>query len=158
MQPPSPARLYAAAIGALLVVLGIVGFSYSASFGSPGDVAGALGALRVNGWLDCLYVVVGTAGLLAAPVAPRPYAIVAGALFTALAIWGWTLGAGEAILGFLPAERGNEAFALLVGLLGLAAARGTPKAKRSASPNSKRAKKARREPRDRSEARAEAAR
>ena len=163
MWPPSPARLYATALGALLVVLGIVGFSYSASFGSPGDVEPALGALRVNGWVNTLYVLAGTVGLLAASAAPRPYAVGAGALFTALAVWGWTLGPGDAILGFLPAEGGNEALALILGLLGLAAARATPSARPRRRTGrrlrgSKRMKNVRNEPRDSSKARTEAAR
>ena len=66
MEAASPARLYAAAGGALLLVLGIVGFFYSASFGAPGEVEAALGVLRVNAWLNLLYVATGALGLLAA--------------------------------------------------------------------------------------------
>jgi Domain of unknown function (DUF4383) len=130
MEPPSPARLYAAAAGALLLVLGVVGFFYSASFGAPGDVQAALGVLRVNAWLNLLYVAAGALGLLLAGNASRPFALAAGSLFTLLAIWGFVLDPGEAIAGFLPAAGGNEALNLTIGLLGLAAAAGTPKSKR----------------------------
>jgi hypothetical protein len=130
MEAPSPARLYAAAAGALLLVLGVVGFFYSASFGAPGDVQAALGVLRVNAWLNVLYVAAGALGLLLAGNASRPYALVVGSLFTVLAIWGLVLDPGEAIAGFLPAAAGNEALNLAVGLLGLAAAAGTPRTKR----------------------------
>ncbi len=126
MEAASPARLYATAVGAFLVALGIVGFFYSASFGSPGAVEAALGVLRVNAWLNVLYALAGALGLLLAASAPRPYALAMGLLFTALAIWGWALGAGEPILGFLPAAGGNEALNLALGLLGLAAFAGTP--------------------------------
>jgi hypothetical protein len=128
MQAASPARLYAAAVGALLLVLGIVGFFYSASFGAPGSVEAALGVLRVNAWLNLLYVATGALGLLVAGYAPRPYALGVGVLFTVLAIWGFVIGAGDAIAGFLPAAGGDEALNLTVGLLGLAAVAGTPKA------------------------------
>lgn len=128
MEAASPARLYAAAAGALLLVLGIVGFFYSASFGAPGGVEAALGVLRVNAWLNLLYVVAGALGLLAAGSASRPYALGAGTLFTVLAVWGFVLDPGNAIAGFLPAAGGDEALNLTVGLLGLAAAAGTPKA------------------------------
>jgi Domain of unknown function (DUF4383) len=121
MEPPSPARLYAAGGGALLVVLGIVGFFYSASFGSPGAVEEALGALRVNAWLNVLYIAAGSLGLLAAGTASRPFALAAGLLFTVLGIWGFALGGNDAILGFLPANGGNDALNLAIGLLGLAA-------------------------------------
>jgi hypothetical protein len=127
MEVASPARLYATVVGAFLLVLGIVGFFYSASFGSPGSVEAALGVLRVNAWFNVLNVAVGALGLLAAGVASRRYALVVGALCTALAIWGFAIDAGDAILGFLPASRGDDLLRLAVGLLGLAAAAGTSK-------------------------------
>lgn len=125
MEPPSPARLYASAVGALLLLVGIAGFFYGASFGAPGDVEAALGVLRVNAWLNLLHVATGALGLLAAGLASRRYALVIGTLYTALAIWGFALGAGDTILGFLPASGGDDTLHLVVGLLGLAAAAGT---------------------------------
>jgi hypothetical protein len=127
MEPPSPARLYATAVGAFLLVLGIVGFFYSASFGSPGSVEASLGVLRVNGWLNVLHIATGALGLLLAGYASRGYALAIGVLYTVLAIWGFAIGSGEAILGFLPASGGDEALHLVLGLLGLAAAAGTPR-------------------------------
>jgi MYXO-CTERM domain-containing protein len=127
MEAASPARLYATVVGALLVVLGILGFFYSASFGGPGNVEAALGVLRVNAWLNVLHIATGALGLLVADYASRQYALGVGALYTALAIWGFAIGGGEAILGFLPASGGDEALHLVLGLLGLAAAAGTPR-------------------------------
>ncbi|MBA3864946.1 MAG: DUF4383 domain-containing protein [Solirubrobacterales bacterium] len=127
MEAASPARLYATALGALLVVLGIVGFFYGASFGSPGDVEAALGVLRVNAWLNLLHVATGALGLLLAGVASRRYALLVGALYTALGIWGFAIGAADAIGGFLPASGGDDTLHLVIGVLGLAAAAGTPK-------------------------------
>jgi hypothetical protein len=127
MEAASPARLYATAAGAFLLVLGIVGFFYSASFGSPGDVEPALGVLRVNAWLNVLYIATGAIGLLAAGHASRRYALAVGLLYTGLAIWAFAIGADDAILSLLPACRGDAALNLLLGLLGLAAAAGTPK-------------------------------
>jgi hypothetical protein len=138
MEPASPARLYATLVGALLVVLGIVGFFYSASFGSPGTVEAALGVLRVNAWLNLVYIVTGSLGLLLAGHSSRPYALVLGFLFTVLAIWGFALGAGGDILGFLPASGGDNTLLLVLGLLGLAAAAGTPKAKKARARGAKR--------------------
>jgi hypothetical protein len=128
-EAPSPARLYAAVAGALLFVLGIVGFFYSASFGSPGEVGHALAGLRVNAWLNLLYAALGALGLLlAGGGGSRAYALGAGALLTVLGVWGLALDPGAAILGFLPAAGTNEALALVLGLLGLLAAAGTPRA------------------------------
>jgi predicted small integral membrane protein len=136
MEDASPARLYAAAVGAFLLVLGIVGFFYSASFGRPGAVEAALGVLRVNGWLNVLHIATGALGLLAAGYASRRYALALGLLYTALAVWGIALPGGHSILGVLPASRGDNVLHLALGLLGLAAAAGTPK--RSASKRAER--------------------
>ncbi|MDX6635248.1 MAG: hypothetical protein QOF06_1451 [Solirubrobacterales bacterium] len=127
MEAPSPARLYAAAAGVLLLVLGVVGFFYDASFGPLDQYEEALGALRVNGWLNLFYVATGSVGLLVAGVSSRTYSLTVGALFTLLAIVGW----------------GTGGLNLAVGLLGLAAVAGTPRAKRPSKVVSGAGKKAR---------------
>ncbi len=132
MEVASPARLYAAAVGALLFVLGILGFFYSASFGGPGTVEEAVAVLEVNAWLNLLHVATGALGLLAASYAARPFALAFGLLYTALAVWGFAIGGSDAILGFLPASSGDDVLHLAVGLLGLAAAAGTPKSRPAA--------------------------
>jgi Domain of unknown function (DUF4383) len=113
MEAPSPARLFAAAAGAVLLILGVVGFFYYASFGPLDRYEEALGAIQVNGWLNLFYIATGAAGLLFAGVASRTYSLSVGVLYTLLAIVGW----------------GTGALDLVVGLLGLAAAAGTPRAK-----------------------------
>ena len=128
MEPLSPARLYATAAGALLILLGIVGFFYGSSFGSPGTLDHTLGALRTNGWLNLLWVVIGALGLLLAGTASRAYALTVGLLFTVLGVWGLVLDPGASILGLLPAAGGDEALHLVLGILGLLAAAGTPRA------------------------------
>lgn len=137
MEPPSPARLYAAVAGALLLVLGIVGFFYDASFVSLDDLQPALGAIEVNAWFNLLYVLTGAVGVLVAGVASRQYSLAMGLLYTLLGIFGL----------------GTEWLHLTIGILGLAAAAGTP----SESRGSKRTKYVRKEPQD-SEPRAKAAR
>lgn len=127
MEPASPARLYASAVGALLVVLGVVGFFYGSSFGSPGTIDHTLGAFRTNGWENLLWIVVGALGLLLAGAASRAYALTAGLLFTVLGVWGLALDPGSAVLGILPAAGANEALHLVLGILGLLAAAGTPR-------------------------------
>jgi hypothetical protein len=111
MEAASPARLYATVVGAALLVLGILGFFYTASFDGLGDYEEALGALQMNGWINLFYVATGALGLFVAGVASRPYALATGLLFTALAIIGW----------------GSGGLQLVIGLLGLAAVAGTPK-------------------------------
>lgn len=109
MEPPSPARLYATVAGALLVVLGIAGFFYDASFTSLDDLQRALGAIEVNAWFNLLYVITGAIGVLVAGVASRPYSLTMGLLYTLLGIFGL----------------GTEWLHLTIGVLGLAAAAGT---------------------------------
>jgi hypothetical protein len=127
MEPASPARLYATAAGALLLVLGVAGFFYGSSFGSPGTVEHTLGALRTNGWGNLLWAALGALGLLTAGSFSRAYALGAGLLLTVLGVWGLTLDPGAAILGFLPAAGADEAVNLTLGILGLLAAAGTPR-------------------------------
>ncbi|HEX5609169.1 MAG TPA: hypothetical protein VFX45_03655 [Solirubrobacterales bacterium] len=110
MQPPSPARLYAAAAGVILFVLGIVGFFHGASF-----------------WLNMLYVTTGSLGVFLAGTAPRGYSLSAGLLLTLLGAWGLALDSGAEILGFLPSSGSDDAVALIAGITGLLAAAGTPR-------------------------------
>jgi hypothetical protein len=125
MEPASPARLYASTVGALLLILGVAGFFYGSSFGSPGAVDHTLGVLRTNGWLNLLWVAAGALGLLLAGTASRAYALAAGLLFTALGIWGLALAPTATILGHLPAAGADEALHLTLGILGLLAAAAT---------------------------------
>jgi hypothetical protein len=136
MEPVSPARLYATAVGALLILLGIAGFFYGSAFGSPGTIDHTLGALRTNGWLNLFWVAIGALGLLLAGTFSRAYALCAGLLLTVLGVWGLTLDPSSAILSFLPASGANEALNLTLGLLGLLAALGTPRRLRQQVPDS----------------------
>ncbi len=126
MAEASPARLYATLIGSGLVVVGILGFFYSHSFGSPGEVGEALGAFAVNGWSNVLHFLTGALGLLVAGFAARRYALWLGAAYVVIAIWGFAIGSGEAILGFLPVSTADNFLHVGVGLLGIAAALGSP--------------------------------
>jgi hypothetical protein len=140
MEPASPARLYATAVGALLILLAIVGFFYGSSFGSPGTLDHTLGALRTNGWLNLLWAAIGALGLLLAGTMSRAYALGTGLLLTVLGVWGLALAPNPAILSFIPASGANEALNLTLGLLGLLAALGTPRPTSTASASSGRSR------------------
>jgi Domain of unknown function (DUF4383) len=131
IDDPSPARLYATLIGGVLVITGIVGFFYSASFGTPGNVDEALGLFAVNAWGNVFHVLTGAIGLLVAGYAARRYALWLGILYLALAAWGFTIGSGDAILGFFPVNTADDVLHLVLGLLGVAAALATPKPERA---------------------------
>jgi hypothetical protein len=130
MDAPSPARLYAASVGAALIVVGIVGFFYGASFGSPGEVDEMLGVFAVNGWVNVLHVLTGALGLLVAGYAARQYSLWLGVLYLALALWGFTIGSGDSILGFLPVNTGDDLLHLALAALGIGAALSTPAVKK----------------------------
>lgn len=130
MDAPSPARLYATVIGAALVVAGIVGFFYSASFGSPGEVDDAFGVFAVNGWANVLHILTGALGLWMAGYASRQYSLWLGALYLAAALWGFAIGSGDSILGFLPVNTADNLLHLTIGALGVGAALATPVAKK----------------------------
>jgi hypothetical protein len=126
MEGASPARLYATLVGGALVIAGIIGFFYSSSFGGPGEVDDAFGILAVNGWHNVVHIVTGGLGLLAAGYAARQYALGLGTVYLAIAVWGFIIGSGESILGFIPVNTEDNFLHLILGLLGVGAGVTTP--------------------------------
>ena len=130
IQDASPAKLYATLVGGVLVIAGIAGFFYSASFGGPGEVDDAFGLFGVNGWHNLVHILSGAVGLLVAGFAARRYAFWLGLAYLGIALWGFVLGSGESILGFFPVNTDDNLLHLALGLLGVAAALGTPRERR----------------------------
>ena len=129
MQQRSPAQIYALVFGAVLVVAGIVGFFYSSSFGSPGEVDAVFGILDVNGWHNIVHIATGALGLLAAGAGyhyARQYAYGLGVVYIAIAIWGFIIGSGDSILGFFPVNTEDNFLHLLIGIAGVGAGLATP--------------------------------
>jgi Domain of unknown function (DUF4383) len=126
MEGASPARLYATVVGGVLVIAGILGFFYSASFGSPGEVDDVLGILSVNAWHNIFHIVTGAIGLLVAGYAARQYALWLGVLYIVLTVWGFVIGSGDSILGFIPINTEDNFLHLILGVLGIGAAIATP--------------------------------
>jgi hypothetical protein len=126
MGASSPARLYATVVGAVLTIAGIIGFFYSASFGSPGTVDDIFGIFAVNGWHNVLHLATGLLGLAAAGYAARTYALAVGLLYLVVAIWGFIIGSGDSILSIIPVNGEDNVLHLLLGLIGLAAGAASP--------------------------------
>jgi hypothetical protein len=123
------ARLYAGVVGAVLVGAGIIGFFYSSSFGSPGDVDPVFGILDINGWHNLFHIATGVLGLLAynaGAYASRQYALILGVVYAAVAVWGFVVGDGGAILDIVPVNTEDNVLHALLGVGGLAAAYATP--------------------------------
>lgn len=126
MEGASPARLYATLVGGTLVVAGIIGFFYSSSFGDPGSVDKVFGILAVNGWHNVVHILTGAIGLLVAGYAAREYALYLGIVYIAIAVWGFIIGSGDSILGFIPVNTEDNFLHLILGVLGIGAAMATP--------------------------------
>jgi Domain of unknown function (DUF4383) len=124
----TPAQLYALGFGAVLLIAGIIGFAYSASFGSPGEVDAVFGILDVNAWHNIVHIATGALGLLLFRTAAREYALGLGAVYIVVAIWGFIVGDGESILGFIPVNTEDNVLHLLIGLAGLGAGLATQRA------------------------------
>jgi hypothetical protein len=124
-QEISPARLYAGLVGGVLVIAGIIGFFYSSSFGGPGDVDKVFGILDVNAWHNIVHLATGALGVLAyfaGARASRTYAWALGAVYIVVAIWGFIIGSGDSILGFVPVNTEDNWLHVILGVAGLLAA------------------------------------
>jgi hypothetical protein len=129
------ARLYAGIVGAVLVVAGVIGFFYDATFTDDKAVRDAVfGILDVNGWHNVVHIATGVLGLLAYSAsahAARQYALGIGGVYVAVAIWGFVLGDSGSILSIIPVDTEDSVLHLLIGVTGVAAAMITPRAARA---------------------------
>jgi hypothetical protein len=126
VEASSPAKLYATVVGAVLTIAGIIGFFYSSSFGSPGTVDDVFGILSVNGWHNVVHLATGLLGLAAAGYFARTYALALGLVYVVVAIWGFIIGSGDAILSIVPVNTEDNVLHLVLGLVGLAAGAASP--------------------------------
>jgi hypothetical protein len=124
----SPAQTWAKLIGATLVVAGIVGFFYSSAFGSPGKVDGVLGILDVNGWHNVVHIASGLLGLAMSRSysAARLYCLLLAGAYTVVAIWGFVVGDGGTILGFLPVNTEDNVLHTVIAVVSLVVGLVTP--------------------------------
>jgi hypothetical protein len=130
MEMRSPAQVYALVVGATLVVAGILGFFYSASFGSGDDTAreAVLGILDVNGWHNLVHIASGVLGLalIGSYPASRAYAFGLGAVYLVVTLFGFAAGDGGEILNLIPVNTEDNVLHLLIGFAGIAAGFATP--------------------------------
>ena len=123
----SPAQIWAGLIGVVLVLVGIVGFLYSASFGSPGDTDAVLGILDVNGFHNVVHIASGLLGIAMSRSysSARTYCLLLAAVYTVVAIWGFVIGDGEAILSIVPVNTEDNVLHALIAIVSLAVGVGT---------------------------------
>lgn len=117
-------------IGLTLVVAGIVGFFYNASF-STGDGTerdAVLGILDVNAWHNLVHIASGAIGLAVASSygGARTYAIAFGAVYLVVTLLGFIAGDGEEIFNLIPVNTEDNVLHLLIGISGIGAGLATP--------------------------------
>lgn len=129
MEHSSPARLFTTLVGGGLVVLGIVGFFYNASFDTGRELRSdaIFGLFAVNGWHNLLHITTGLLGLACAGYAARQYALGMGLAYVIIAIWGFaaTGKTQGSLLDLIPVNNGDNLLHLLIGLAGLGAGAAT---------------------------------
>jgi Domain of unknown function (DUF4383) len=145
MTEASPARFYCLLVGAFLVVAGIIGFFYEASF-KTGDSIRAddlFGILAVNGWHNLVHLGIGAILLAAAGSAARPAALVVGVLYIVLCILGFIatsddglgfLAENDTLIDLVPVNNEDNFLHLILGVTGLIAAFATRPMTRPAAP------------------------
>jgi uncharacterized protein DUF4383 len=126
----STAQVFALVIGTTLVVAGIVGFFYNASFGTGDGTSrdAVLGVLDVNGWHNLVHIASGAIGLLVinSYAGARGYALVFGAIYLAVALLGFLAGDGDEIFNLIPVNTEDNLLHLLIGIAGVGAGLATP--------------------------------
>jgi hypothetical protein len=144
MEESSPARLYCLLVGAVLVIGGIIGFFYEASFATGDSIRSddLFGVFAVNGWHNVLHIAIGALLLASAGAAPRPAALFVGALCIVLCILGFiaTGGGGigfvaeqDTLIKLVPVNNEDNVLYLILGITGVLAAFATRPATRTAA-------------------------
>jgi hypothetical protein len=130
MEDRSPAQVYALVIGITLVAAGILGFFYSASFGTGDGTErdALLGILDVNAWHNLVHIASGAVGLLVVGSyrGARVYALGLGVVYLVVTLLGFIAGDGGEILNLIPVNTEDNFLHLLIGIAGVAAGLVTP--------------------------------
>jgi hypothetical protein len=122
MEGKTLAQVYALTLGAVLVLVGLVGFLVEPSFGI-GDSAqrGTLIAFDINGWHNVVHVLSGIAGIALAGTAAkaRMYCIGYGVVYVLVTILGFVVGDGGLLLSLIPINTADNLLHLVIALTGI---------------------------------------
>ena len=144
MEEPSPARLYCLLVGAVLVIAGIIGFFYEASFATGDSIRtqDVFGVLSVNGWHNLVHIAIGALLLIAAGSAARPAALFVGVLYIVLCVLGFiaTSNSGigfvaenDTLFKLVPVNNEDNVLDLILGITGVIAAFASRPVRRAAT-------------------------
>jgi hypothetical protein len=118
----TPAQLYAFALGATLLLVGIVGFIADSPFDTGANVQGSdLIIFEVNGWHNIVHILSGLVGLALWRNArtARMYALGFGVVYLLVTIWGFV--DGNSVLALIPVDTADNLLHLAIAALGIAA-------------------------------------
>jgi hypothetical protein len=118
----TPAQLYALLFGAVLLIVGILGFIANSSFGAGSNVNGSdFIIFEVNGWHNIVHILSGLLGLALwrRPASARAYALGFGAVYLVVTVWGFIT--GDQVLWLIPVDTADNILHLLIAATGLAA-------------------------------------
>jgi uncharacterized protein DUF4383 len=143
MEESTPARLYCLLVGAVLVIGGIIGFFYEASFATGDSIRSddVFGILAVNGWHNLVHIAIGAVLLLAAGSAARVAALWVGVLYIVLCVLGFIatsnngigfVAENDTLLKLVPVNNEDNVLHLILGITGVIAAFATRPARRAA--------------------------
>jgi len=143
MEESTPARLYCLLVGAVLVIGGIIGFFYEASFATGDSIRSddVFGILAVNGWHNLVHIAIGAVLLLAAGSAARVAALWVGVLYIVLCVLGFIatsnngigfVAENDTLLKLVPVNNEDNVLHLILGITGVIAAFATRPARRVA--------------------------
>jgi Domain of unknown function (DUF4383) len=131
MEGKTLAQTYALVMGAVLVLVGIVGFVVEPSL-ATGDSAerGTLILFDINGWHNIVHILSGVAGLACAgsAVRARLYCIGYGAVYVLVTILGFAVGDGGLLFDLIPINTADNFLHLAIAVTGIGVGLASPKA------------------------------
>ncbi len=132
MDEASPARLYCLLVGGVLVIAGIIGFFYEASFATGDSIRteDVFGVLSVNGWHNVVHIAIGALLLVCAGSAARGASLFVGVLYIALCVLGFIatshggitfVAKDDVLLKLVPVNNEDNVLHLILGITGVIA-------------------------------------
>ena len=129
MEGKTLAQIYALALGAVLVLVGILGFLVEPSFAVGDDAQrGTLIAFDINGWHNVVHLLSGIVGLAMAKTAAsaRLFAIGYGVVYLLVTLLGFIVGDGGYLLSIIPINTADNLLHLAIAASGIAIGLSSP--------------------------------
>jgi hypothetical protein len=132
-NPRTPAQWYTLVFGAVLLLVGILGFISNSNFNTGQHLrADPFLGFDVNGWHNIVHIASGAVGLLVIGSyrGARAYALGLGVVYLLVTLLGFIAGDGDEILNLIPVNTEDNFLHLLIGIAGIGAGLATPATER----------------------------